>query len=213
MANRLFTLLLVTAMTPISLAHASTADSIATQTHRILVLGDSLSAAHNMPQEAGWVSLLQNRLSENNFSASVVNASIGGDTTAGGLSRINEALNYARPSLTIIELGGNDGLRGLPIDEMRNNLDQMIVAAQSSGSKVMLIGVPLPPNYGPRYTEAFSRSFSELADKYDAALVPSILSGFEDNLDYFQADQIHPSAQAQTLILDNVWPTIRQLLK
>ncbi len=206
-----FITLLTTLISTMLFTVATLASSV--EKHTILVVGDSLSAAYNMPQDAGWVSLLEKRLSENNFSATTVNASIGGDTTAGGLSRINEALRYAKPSLTIIELGGNDGLRGLPIDEMRNNLEQMIVTAKTSGSEVMLLGVQLPPNYGPTYTKAFSDSFSLLADKYDVALVPSMLLGFEDDPNYFQADQIHPSADAQVLILNNVWPTIYQLLK
>lgn len=208
--NRFITLFTVLIST-LLLTTATLASSV--EKHAILVIGDSLSAAYNMPQEAGWVSLLEKRLGQNNFPTTIVNASIGGDTTAGGLSRINEALRYAKPSLTIIELGGNDGLRGLPINEMRNNLEQMIVAAKTSGSEVMLLGVQLPPNYGPTYTQAFSDSFSLLADKHDAALVPSMLSGFEDDPNYFQADQIHPSTEAQVLILDNVWPTIHQLLK
>ncbi|MBL4852500.1 MAG: arylesterase [Gammaproteobacteria bacterium] len=179
----------------------------------ILVIGDSLSAAHNMPQAAGWVSLLQARLSESHFDFTVVNASISGDTSAGGLNRIGKALNYAKPSLTIIELGANDGLRGLSLNEMRNNLDQMITMAQSNGSKVLLLGTRLPPNYGPQYTHDFSNNYTLLADKYAVTLVPSMLNGFEDNPDYFQPDQLHPSIKAQERILDNVWPAIKSLLE
>ncbi len=192
----------------VTTASASTVDKPG-----ILVIGDSLSAAYNMPQAAGWVSLLQQRLIENNFVFTIVNASISGDTSAGGLSRIGNALNYAKPSLTIIELGANDGLRGLPLNEMRNNLDQMIAIAQSNGSKVLLLGTRLPPNYGPQYTRDFSDSYALLADKHDITLVPSILNGFEDNPDYFLPDQLHPSIKAQEKILDNVWPAIKSLLE
>ncbi|PCH62844.1 MAG: arylesterase [Gammaproteobacteria bacterium] len=212
--NKLISILLAHLSTAVffALLFTTTVPASTLNTPSILIIGDSLSAAYNMPQEAGWVSLLEQRLSERNFTFTVVNASIIGDTTAGGLSRLDKALRYAKPRLTIIELGGNDGLRGLPIDAMRNNLSEMITTAQASGSKVVLLGTQLPPNYGPQYTSDFSISFALLADKHHAALVPSMLKGFEDNLDYFQADQIHPSADAQNLILENVWPTIRSLL-
>ncbi len=165
-----------------------------------------------MSQESGWVSLLQQRLFENKFSYKVVNASISGDTTAGGLSRIKNALNFAQPTLTIIELGANDGLRGLSLSEMKKNLDSMIDMAKTYHSKVLLIGINLPPNYGPKYTSDFSSTFHELADIHNIPLVPSLLDGFEDDPDAFQADQIHPNSTAQTKILDNVWTDIKALL-
>lgn len=178
----------------------------------ILVIGDSLSAAYNMPQEAGWVNLLQSRLDANKLSFNVINASISGDTSAGGLNRIKNALRHANPALTIIGLGGNDGLRGLPLDEMKKNLAHIITSIQAAGSKVLLLGIQLPPNYGPQYISDFKNNYSLLADKHNIALVPSMLNGFEDDPAYFQADQIHPSVKAQARILDNVWPTIVLLL-
>ena len=178
----------------------------------ILVVGDSLSAAYNMPQEAGWVRLLEQRLNTHNPSYSVINASISGDTTAGGVSRIGNALRRSQPALTIIELGANDGLRGLPLTEMKKNLAQMIELAKIHGSKVLLLGINLPPNYGPHYTSSFVSTYHELADQHHIALVPSMMEGFEADPAYFQADQIHPSIAAQSKILDNVWPSIELLL-
>ncbi len=159
------------------------------------------------------MSLLQKRLLENNLSFNVINASISGDTTASGVSRIDNALRHARPTLTIIELGANDGLRGLSLVEMRNNLGRMIATAQANDSKVLLLGVNLPPNYGPQYTGDFRNSYSLLADKHGVALVPSILKGFEDNPEYFLPDRVHPNRAAQDRILDNVWPAVTSLLK
>lgn len=178
----------------------------------ILVIGDSLSAAYNMSEESGWVALLQQRLRHHALPHAIVNASISGDTTYGGVNRIETALARNTPAVTIIELGANDGLRGLSLDKMRDNLGRMIELALARQSKVLLLGVQLPPNYGPNYTEHFQQSYALVAERYDVALVPSILAGFEDNSHYFQHDQIHPSAEAQALILDNVWPALKPLL-
>ncbi len=166
-----------------------------------------------MPQAAGWVGLLKQRLSENQLAFRVINASISGDTTASGANRIARALNKTQPALTIIQLGGNDGLRGLSLSEMKKNLDRMIDIAKSHQSKVILVGVNLPPNYGSKYTQDFFATYQQLADKHHVALVPTLLEGFEEDPTFFQADQIHPTIEAQDDILDNVWPSIETALQ
>ena len=179
----------------------------------VLVLGDSLSAAHGIAQNQGWVSLLQQRITAEGNKARVINASISGETTWGGRNRISELLDRHRPGILIVELGGNDGLRGLPIVDIRANLDYIINAAKGQGAKVLLLGMRLPPNYGPAYTRDFQDSYARLAAQHGAALVPFMLEGFAEDNSAFQADGIHPTAAAQTRILDNVWPALQRLLK
>jgi len=178
----------------------------------ILVLGDSLSAAHGLEQNQGWVSLLDERLRQNCTDCKLINASISGETTAGGKSRIAGLLDRHAPNILIVELGGNDGLRGLPIMVMRSNLGAIITAAQRHNTKVLLIGMQLPPNYGPAYTRKFHEVYQELAEKYHVNLVPFLLAGLEGHRDLFQSDDIHPVAAAQPTLLENVWPTLKEML-
>jgi len=179
----------------------------------ILVYGDSLSAAYGIPRDRGWVTLLDKRLAAEGYDYSVANASISGETTSGGLARIGKVLARLRPSVMILELGANDGLRGLPVTEMRNNLAAMIERAKKAGARVLLIGMRMPPNYGPDYTEAFAAAYSELARRERVALLPFLLEGFAEREDLFQGDQMHPTAAAQPLVLENVWKALRPLLK
>lgn len=178
----------------------------------ILVLGDSLSAAYGLPRQQGWVTLLEERLRQDKFTHRVVNASISGETSAGGLSRIGRALEQHRPALLILALGGNDGLRGLPVSQMQTNLDGIIRAAQRRRVKVLLLGVRMPPNYGPAYTREFTASFAALAGKHRTAFAPFLLEGFADRPEYFLDDGVHPNAAAQPLILETVWRQLRPLL-
>jgi acyl-CoA thioesterase I len=178
----------------------------------ILVLGDSLSAAHGIDQKLGWVTLLDERLHRQCAACQVINASISGETTAGGRSRIASLLTRHHPEILVVELGGNDGLRGLPLTEMYNNLDHIITTALDSHVKVLLIGMRLPPNYGPAYTRNFHSVYQRLADKHHLAWVPFLMAGFGDQRNLFQADGIHPVAAAQGIMLDNVWPILQPLL-
>ena len=178
----------------------------------ILVFGDSLSAAYGIGQKEGWPALLADRLREQRLEYSVVNASISGETTAGGVTRIGEALARARPDVVIIALGGNDGLRGLPVAQMKANLEKMIAAAKAARARVVLVGMRMPPNYGPRYTREFETTFSDLARQEKVPLVPFLLEGIGDRRDMFLADTIHPTAAAQPTLLDNVWRGLAPLL-
>jgi acyl-CoA thioesterase-1 len=178
----------------------------------VLVLGDSLSAAHGIDQKQGWVTLLERRLHRQCADCRVINASISGETTAGGRSRILPLLKHYHPEILILELGGNDGLRGLPIAEMYGNLDHIITRSLQRDVKVLLLGMRLPPNYGPAYTHNFQNVYKRLADKYRLDWVPFLLAGLEDRRDLFQADGIHPVAAAQPIMLDNVWPVLQSLL-
>ncbi len=178
----------------------------------ILVLGDSLSAEYGLPRGTGWVKLLADRVARKAPQYNVVNASISGDTTSGGRARLFELLQRVHPAVVIIELGANDGLRGLSVEAMRANLQAMIDACQRRGARVLLVGIRVPPNYGSAYGERFYGVYSELARQNHLALVPFLLEGFADQLDAFQADHIHPLPQAQGAMLDNVWPHLRPLL-
>jgi acyl-CoA thioesterase I len=179
----------------------------------ILVFGDSLSAAYGISAQRGWVALLAARLQRERLDYSVVNASISGETTAGGLARLPRALEREKPAILILELGANDGLRGLPVAEMRGNLDAMIGLARRAGTKVLLVGMRIPPNYGPDYTRAFAGAFAELATQRSVPLVQFLLEGIAEDLDNFQPDRIHPTEAAQPALLDNVWKTLRPLLR
>ena len=182
----------------------------------ILVLGDSLSAEYGLKRGTGWVALLENRLKTEKLNAMVVNASISGDTTSGGRSRLGALLSQHRPSHVIIELGGNDALRGLPLSMTEDNLGQMTQAAQAAGARVLLVGMQVPPNYGRDYADRFAAMFAAVAKAHKAALVPFMLAGVGDGSDpthMFQADRIHPKAEAHPLMLANVWPALRKLLK
>jgi acyl-CoA thioesterase-1 len=179
----------------------------------ILVYGDSLSAGYGIEQDAGWVDLLQQRLHEKGYPHQIVNASISGETTSGGLARLNSTFDQFNPKIVLIELGANDGLRGLPIMSMRDNLGQMIKTAQRHGAKVLLIAMKLPPNYGAAYTETFSKTFNDLTHRFKLPKAPFLLDGLAADSDNFQSDGLHPTAQAQGKILDNIWPTLKPLLK
>jgi acyl-CoA thioesterase I len=179
----------------------------------ILVVGDSLSAGYGIELRDAWVTLLQQRLSKQGYPYAVVNASISGDTTSGGRARLPAALKRHRPQIVILELGGNDGLRGLSLRETRANLEAMIKAAQSAGAQVLLIGIHLPPNYGPEFTGKFHAIYRDLANSYNAALVPFLLEGVALSPGMMQPDGIHPRAAAQPRLLDNVWPYLEPLLK
>jgi acyl-CoA thioesterase-1 len=178
----------------------------------ILLVGDSISAGYGLPSGAGWAALLQQRLDARHVHYRVVNASISGDTTAGGRARLGALLAQYRPALTIIELGGNDGLRGGSVEAMRANLDAMTATAQGAGSRVLLIGIRVPPNYGTAYGERFAATFGDVARARKAALVPFLFEGFAEDDAMFQPDRIHPLAAAQTKMLDNVWPSLAPLL-
>jgi len=177
-----------------------------------VVLGDSLSAAYGIDQKQGWVALLEKRLHQYCAGCRVINASISGETTAGGRSRIVPLLNRHHPDILIVELGGNDGLRGLPITEMYDNLDHIITESLQRSTKVLLLGMRLPPNYGPSYTRNFQDVYQRLADKHHIARVPFLLAGFADQRDLFQGDGIHPVAAAQSVMLNNVWPVLQSML-
>lgn len=178
----------------------------------ILVVGDSLSAAYGMNQEQGWVALLQQQLQQAAKDYVVVNASVSGDTTSNGLERLPASLKKYHPVITIIALGGNDGLRGLSLSVIKQNLNAMIVAAKQADSKVLLIGVRLPQNYGPVYTDAFQQIFPDIAADHHVSLVPVMLKNIDDDRSLFQADGIHPKAEAQKTIMSNIWPVLRPML-
>ena len=178
----------------------------------VLVVGDSISAAFGLDTRQGWVSLLEKRLAEQGFEHRVVNASISGDTSAGGAARLPRLLAEHQPDLVIIELGGNDGLRGLPPAQLQQNLAAMVDASRDSGAQVLLLGMLLPPNYGVRYTTAFAEVFSRLADEQQIPLVPFFLEGVGGVPGMMQADGLHPTAQAQPVLLENLWPTLKPLL-
>ena len=181
--------------------------------HRVVVLGDSLSAGYGLAQGTGWVALLDKRLKERKPDYSVANASISGDTTAGGRSRLPSVLAREKPAVVILELGANDALRGLSLASSEANLKAMIEASQAAGAKVLLVGMRIPPNYGPDYSERFFAMFGKLAQQYKLPLVPFMLDGVVQRADWFQDDRIHPIAQAQPTMLDNVWPKLEPLLK
>ena len=178
----------------------------------IVVFGDSLSAAYGISQARGWVALLGEKLKRERPDYIVVNASISGETSAGGASRIGKALE-AKPRVVVVELGANDGLRGLPVAQMKQNLSAIIERAQKAGARVLLLGIRLPPNYGPDYTRQFEAAFADLAKQHRTAFVPFFLEDFADKPDYFLADTIHPAERAQPLILERVWQALAPLLK
>lgn len=180
---------------------------------KILIVGDSLSAAYGIPQQQGWAALLQKKLQLKNYRYDVVNASMSGETSSGGASRINTALQKTKPTIVILELGANDGLRGLPINEMITNLSNTIRQSKQSGAKVLLIGMQIPPNYGPKYSEAFSQSYQRLSHEHKIPLVPFMLKNIAVQPDLIQQDGLHPNALAQPIILENIWPQLQRLLK
>lgn len=185
----------------------------AAQGRTILVFGDSLSAAHGLRSEQGWVALLQKRLQTQGYEYEAVNASASGETSSGGLARLPRALALHEPTVVILELGANDGLRGLPLATTRDNLANMVQLAQRAGAKVLLIGIRLPPNYGPRYGNEFGALFGEIAARFHLPLVPFLLEGIALNPQLMQADGMHPTAEGEPHVLDTVWPVLQPLLK
>lgn len=187
--------------------------STATYGATLLILGDSISSAYGIAPREGWATLLEERLKRKRFDYSVVNASISGETTSGGATRIGEAIDRTNPDIVIIALGGNDGLRGLPAAQMKANLSRMVEAAKGRGARVLLVGVRVPPNYGARYGGEFEAAFLEVAARQRVPLVPYILEGIGERRELMQEDNIHPTAAAQPRILDNIWPKLEPLLK
>ncbi len=179
----------------------------------ILVLGDSLSAGYGLAPGQGWVALLERRLSAQGYEHRVVNASVSGETTGGGLERLPRALALHRPAVLFIELGANDGLRGLPVPELRANLEQLLELGRKAGAHVALAGIRIPVNYGPQYTESFFAVFGELAREREVPLVPFFLEGIALRDELFQDDRIHPNAAAQRIMLDNAWAALQPLLE
>jgi acyl-CoA thioesterase-1 len=178
----------------------------------VLVVGDSISAAYGLPPGTGWVDLLSARLAKERFPHRVVNASITGDTTAGGRARLPALLARHKPAVVVLELGGNDGLRGGNIASTRDNLRTMVAAVQHAGAKPLIVGMKLPPNYGATYVREFEGVFADVAKSTKAPLVPFFFEGFGERNEMFQADRVHPTAAAQPLLLDNVWPQLLPLL-
>jgi acyl-CoA thioesterase-1 len=179
----------------------------------ILVLGDSLSAGFGLAPGQGWVSLLQQRLKKEGYGHRVVNASVSGETTDGGLARLDRALATHEPAIVIVELGGNDGLRGLPVSRVEANLGQIVTKSLAAGADVLLLSVSMPTNYGPQYTSAFRQAFENLGRRHDIAVGALMSAGFARDLSLFQPDGIHPNARAQPLLLDSVWPQLTPLLR
>jgi acyl-CoA thioesterase-1 len=210
--RRHFSLLVLTAF----FAGPGLAQSAGTQrAPTILVLGDSLSAEYGLQRGQGWVALMQGRLAEQKIQAQVVNASISGDTTSGGRSRLPALLTQHKPGLVVVELGGNDALRGLPLAQTQDNLQTMVQTAKASGAKVLLVGMEVPPNYGQSYGKQFTETFAQVARAQQVALVPFMLKGLSDGPDamkWFQADRIHPVAAAHPTILNTLWPSVKKLL-
>jgi acyl-CoA thioesterase-1 len=198
------------AMTALTLAASASAYS-APKT--VLVVGDSLSAEYGIARGSGWVALLEQRLKAEKIDARVVNASISGDTTSGGRTRLPALLQQHKPNVVVLELGANDGLRGLPVASAADNLRSMIALAQQNKAKVLLVGMRMPPNYGRAYTERFSTMYTQLAGQAKVPLVPFMLDGVAQDTANFQADRMHPLASAHPIILNNIWPQIAPLIK
>ena len=197
-------------------AQSNAAAATASARKLLLVVGDSLSAEYGLKRGSGWVALLEARLAQKKIAASVVNASISGDTTSGGRSRLPQLLRLHRPAVVVLELGGNDALRGLPLDTSRDNLAQMARSAKAAGAKVLVLGMQVPPNYGRQYSDQFFAVFGNVAKTEGTSLVPFMLKGVADGpqaAELFQPDRIHPNAAAHPIILDNVWPALEPLLR
>lgn len=195
------------------LSLSATFSFAASNDQKILVMGDSLSAGYGMRLEEGWVSLLQERINERQYPYRVINASVSGETAGGGNARLPALLTEHKPVLVILELGGNDGLRGHPLNVMRQNLEEMIKQSQAADAEVLLLGMQIPPNYGPRYTRLFHQTFVELAQEYELEFVPFFLDQVADNVELMQRDGIHPTAGAQLTMLNHVWPALEPMLK
>ncbi|MFZ6688576.1 arylesterase [Undibacterium sp. SXout11W] len=196
--------LLMSSLMPFAYAHSASKS--------ILVLGDSLSAEYGLVRGQGWVSLMEKKLAESNPNSTVINASISGETTSGGKTRLPALVNKLKPDIVIIELGGNDALRGLSLAASEENFRAMIVAAKKANAEVLLVGMKVPPNYGKEYTQNFFSLYAKLAKEQKVRLAPFLLEGIAERDDLFQADRIHPIANAHALMLNNVWPQLAPLL-
>lgn len=203
---------LVLALT-LSLIAAAAVPAPAGEPPVILVVGDSLSAGFGLAPGQGWVALMQQRLKKEGYEHRVVNASVSGETTDGGVERLNRALQQHRPEIVIIELGGNDGLRGLPVSRVRANLELLITKSRAAGAEVLLLAIRVPTNYGPRYTTAFQQIYRDLATRYRIGVAALVDNEVALDLAYFQPDGIHPNARAQPLLLENVWGQLSPLLR
>lgn len=179
----------------------------------ILVLGDSLSAEYGLPRGTGWVALMEKRLAESKKEVRVINASISGDTTSGGSARLPRLLKQHKPQILILELGGNDGLRGLPVDSIKKNLRMIVSMARRADCQVLILGMQIPPNYGKTYATQFSESYAQVARESNMPLVPFFLKDVGEKEELFQSDRIHPTQQAQPVLLENVWPHLLPMLK
>lgn len=213
MLFRLFLVLKTALVSVCFLGFVAWASPANAENPKILIVGDSLSAAYGIPQQQGWAALLQKKLQLKNYRYDVVNASMSGETTSGGVSRITAALQQTKPVVVILELGANDGLRGLPIQEMTTNLSSIIQQSKKSGAKVLLIGMQIPPNYGPKYSAAFSQSYPQLSHEHKISLVKFMLNNVATHPNLMQADGLHPNVLGQPIILENIWPQLKSLLK
>jgi acyl-CoA thioesterase I len=213
MRSRLFLQVFISVIVTALVALPAAAKLINPATQTIVVFGDSLSAGYGIGQNQGWVALLQARLRQQKLPYQVINASISGETTSGGAARFGEMLSTHKPSIVILELGANDGLRGLPVKEMQANLSQMIVQAKAAKTKLLLVGMKIPPNYGQKYSRDFSASYAILAKQHKIKLVPFLLEGVAGKPSLIQDDGLHPIAAAQPSLLDNVWVQLKGLLK
>jgi acyl-CoA thioesterase-1 len=180
---------------------------------KILVYGDSLSAAYGVAKSQGWVAFLQKKLADQHYQYDVINASISGETTSGGLTRLTTTLAKTKPNIIILELGANDGLRGLPVNEMSANLNTMITQSKKANVKVLLVGMKIPPNYGPKYTESFSNTYPQLGQRHKVLLVPFMLENIAAKPNLIQDDGLHPNVLGQPIMLDNIWPKLQTMLK
>lgn len=203
--------LLVVGLALSAMVQAATAPN--TKPNTILILGDSLSAGYGVKVDATWVALLEQRLAKQGYGYRVVNASISGETTGGARSRLPRALELHKPAVVVLELGGNDGLRGLPVKQVRSNFEYMIETSRAAQAQVVLVGMRMPPNYGPEYANSFHALYGELAKKYHVPLVDFFLDGVALNNTLMQDDGIHPNAAAQPKLLDNLWPALSKVLK
>jgi acyl-CoA thioesterase-1 len=204
---KIYLFLLLTIVTNLACAQNTTS-----ATTKILLMGDSLSAGYGIDIQQGWVNLLEKEISEKH-SVQIINASISGETSSGGNARLPALLAEHKPDIVILELGGNDGLRGQPLKLLEKNLQTMIDSSKQAGAKVLLAGMQIPPNYGPRYSNQFKALYSQLAEKNQAALIPFLLEGIGGNADLVQRDGIHPTAEAQPMIVKNVQPELEKLLQ
>tara|TARA_B110000263_G_scaffold249255_1_gene266318 strand:- start:876 stop:1526 length:651 start_codon:yes stop_codon:yes gene_type:complete len=213
MKTFLITLSILLLSTSSSIAYSSTGTAISpAESTTIMVYGDSLSAGYGLPQKTGWVSMLKTQLKKQQAVYQIINASISGETTLGGLNRIEQALKRHHPNIVIVELGANDGLRGLPIKSIHDNLEAIVKACKQSKASILLVGMRLPPNYGTAYTKKFSAIYQQIAKRHELKLVPFLLAGFGDKPEYFQEDKMHPNKNAQEKILNNVWKVLHKMI-